>query len=100
METFTHNGSVRHICAGHEYRYDVQTGAVRNNYGTHVTTLAWARFTPAGVPFIASLYRVTPHWPVIHGDESPIATIRGLDPSDHMACAHFAISHTAAGVQS
>lgn len=32
-------GTIRHVCAGHEYRYDTYTGQVRNNYGAHVSTL-------------------------------------------------------------
>lgn len=49
---------IRHICAGHEYRYNVKTGDVRNNYGTIVATLRFEKFIPDTVKSIATLYRV------------------------------------------
>lgn len=89
--------TIRHICDGHEYRYDTLTGDVRNNYGSLVSALRICRLSG-----YVLLYRVTPHWPVIYaGKDLPIASCRAPDgslpgsiPSD-AALAQWAIGQTA-----
>lgn len=93
--------TVRHICNGHEYRYDTDTGAVVNNYGTHVASLSFCKFT--GI----ALLRHT--LPVTRGNDEAsrlIASLRGksgmsaaTDYTDE-ELARFAIGEVAANMPS
>lgn len=42
--------TIRHVCVGHEYRYNVEIGIVTNNYGTDVALLRICKFT--GTPLL------------------------------------------------
>jgi len=92
--------SISHICAGHQFRYDIATGDVFNNYGTHVAALRFCALTG-----IALMYRVTPHWPAIWaGVDSPFAQLRKIDcesteaPFTAAELAKFAIGQTAVNI--
>lgn len=80
--------TIRHICAGHEYRYNTETGDVKNNYGTHVASLRFCKFTG-----IALLYRVGSQWPAMHSDDL-LASHR--EPMTDARRAEWAIGQTAA----
>ena len=86
---------IRHVCGGHEYRYNVTTGEVRNNYGSHVSSLTICRFTGH-----ALLYRVGKHWPKIYTSDM-LANLR--KPADReftdAELAQFAIGHTRANIK-
>lgn len=80
--------TIRHICGGHEYRYDTITGAVTDNYGMQVASLAFCRFTG-----IALLHRDPGEK---NGKKCPttaehfIASKRDLPIGDDEAAARFA----------
>lgn len=81
---------IRHVCAGHEYRYDTSTGDVRNNYGSTVSHLLICKLTG-----YALLYTHTAHWPAIYaGQDKPVATARDGATASDAQLARFAISHT------
>lgn len=83
--------TIRHICAGHEYRYNVATGEVRNNYGTVVSHLLACKLTGH-----ALLYAHTDHWPAIYaGQDTPVAFARDGHKATDETLARFAIAHTA-----
>jgi hypothetical protein len=82
---------IRHVCAGHEYRYDTDTGDVRNNYGRTVSHLRICKMTG-----YALLYGHTAHWPAIYADQDkPVASARDGHTATDDALARFAIGHTA-----
>ena len=79
---------IRHVCAGHEYRFDTITGQVRNNYGTvrsvvKRTSPSVAHLFPARIDGAADTDNV-------------VATIRSSAPISDAQLAEFAIGHTAA----
>jgi hypothetical protein len=78
--------TIRHVCAGHEYRYNTVTGDVHNNYGTHVAALRICKFSG-----YANLYRVTD----MYVGYQIASTAPGLNDID---LAKFAIGHTAANI--
>lgn len=81
---------IRHLCNGHEYRYDTEEGTVTNNYGTVVSVLRFEKFIPDTVNSIATLYRVDKAGNPIG---NCFASLRNeKDPSK---LAQFAIGHTA-----
>lgn len=83
--------TIRHICAGHEYRYDTETGDVRNNYGTVVAHLRICKLTG-----FALLYAHTDHWPAIYAfADKPVAFARDGHKAANETLARFAIAHTA-----
>lgn len=71
---------VRHICGGHEYRYNTKTGDIRNNYGSVIATVRFEKLIPSNVRSIATISTV-------NADGSPeflgiFASIRNeTDPS-------------------
>lgn len=84
---------IRHICAGHEYRYDTETGEVRNNYGTVRAVLVFHKLTPAATPFVFSLYADrTPRY----ATDKPLATLKLRENPTDADLAVFAIGQTAA----
>lgn len=88
--------TIRHICAGHEYRYDTETGTVTNNYGTVRAVLLFCRFTG-----YALLYK-TAHQHAIFSDTPIIAKVHPDDgPKDwgDARLAQFAIGQTAANIK-
>ena len=83
--------TIRHICAGHEYRYDTQTGDVTNNYGSVKAQLLICRFTGYGLlyakdkPGYLPIYSNTPH----------LAKLEHAHKATDEALARFAIGQTA-----
>lgn len=80
--------SIRHVCAGHEYRCDTETGAVHNNYGRHVASVRICRFTGKTL-----LYKVDAHWPKIYASDLISHAPAGLTDAQ---IAEFAIGQCAA----
>ena len=78
--------TIRHICAGHEYRYDTETGEVRNNYGTVVSVVTFCKLTGA-----AALHRADV--PTIL-----IALLNSGDKTSPEFLAQFAIRETAVAI--
>ena len=87
--------TIRHICAGHEYRFDTITGQVRNNYGTVRAVLMFHKFTPTTCPYIASLYPANEDG-TASTRSAGVVVIRSATPIGDAALAEFAIGQTAA----
>ena len=90
--------TIRHICAGHEYRFDTITGQVRNNYGTVRSVLMFHMFTPTTCPYIASLYPANEDGTANtrSAGSAGVAVIRSATLIGDDALAEFAIGQTAA----
>lgn len=87
---------IRHICNGHEYRFDPKTGQVINNYGTVKSVLLFHMFTSSQCPYVASLYPARADGTADTRTNQGFAAFRSTsNPSDEKL-AQFAIGHTAA----
>lgn len=87
---------IRHICNGHEYRFNAETGQVINNYGTVKSVLLFHMFAPAQCPYIASLYPANPDGTADTRTNEGLAILRCTTNPSESRMAEFAIGHTAA----
>ncbi len=90
--------TIRHICDGHEYRYDTDSGQVRNNYGRVVSVLLFHKFAPAQCPFVASVYPADAEGKPSTRYDNAFAILRSTSNPSDQQLAEFAIGHTAASL--
>lgn len=82
--------TIRHICNGHEYRYDTDTGDVKNNYGSVRAQLLICRFTGYGLLYAKDK---PGHLPV-YVDTPRLAKLKDAHKATDAQLAQFAIGQT------